>query len=215
MTVVFSHIEPEEAEAAYQWHREFAESDDHIFPRPWDHYRQLAEDGRIVCAREDGEFVGLCYYAQDGNSWEVGGLMVAASQQGRGVGLTLMAITLGNLLIDEDPLSRDESVITHVHECNQAPRKIIKDYLQFEKRGEVHRPGHELPGLKVDEHGIVNGDEFHLVRPNTLLALADWCDGWRDQLGNGTPARIELRESLTLALWAQAFREMADNPAGF
>ncbi|KLO25280.1 hypothetical protein ABW17_30190 [Mycobacterium nebraskense] len=125
MTVVFAHVAPEDAAEAFDWHRAFAEADEHIFPRSWDEFEQLANDWELVCARENGEIVGLCYYTLDGGTWEIGGLMVHRSQQGRGVGSTLMRITLGNLLFDLDPLSRGESIISHVHRDNNAPRKII------------------------------------------------------------------------------------------
>ncbi|KLO41375.1 hypothetical protein ABW17_14130 [Mycobacterium nebraskense] len=68
----------------------------------------------------------------------------------------------------------------------------------------------QLPGLKIDENGMVNGDVFALAKPQSLIALAEWCDVWADELTDGTPAHIELRELATLEVWARAFRQMAD-----
>ncbi|MEY8015263.1 GNAT family N-acetyltransferase [Mycobacterium servetii] len=216
MSVVISHVRPEEAGGAYEWHRGFAASNDHLFPRTREHYAELAENYQAFAAREDGDYLGLCYYAQDEQSteWEVGGLMVAANQRGRRLGMTLMAVTLGNLLIDVNPLEAVEGeapqwIISHVIKGNDAPRGIIVDRLKFAHRKPVKIPSEVLPGLRTQEDGMVHGDEFEMTVPATLIALAEWCDGWTGQLGDGTPAEIELREMLTLRDWAEAFREMA------
>lgn len=212
MTVVIRHVRPDEAWDAYQWHRTFADSDDHIFPRTWDTYRTFAENYQLVVAVEDGEFLGLCYYAQDEETheWEIGGLMVAPGQQGRRIGSTLMCVALGNLLIDIDPLAIGEGVISHVIKGNSAPRGIIVRLLKFDHRREVRIPGHVLPGLKTEDDGMVHGDEFELSIPESLIALALWSAGWIGQLPDGSDAHIDLREGLTLADWSDAFMEMAN-----
>lgn len=212
MTVVFRHVQPDEALDAFRWQQTFAESDNHIFPRTWDDYRNFAENFQLVVAVEDGQFLGLCYYAFDESSreWEIGGLMVDPNQQGRRIGSTLMSFALGNLLIDINPLEVDEWVISHVIKGNDAPRGIITARLAFEHRTAVRIPSDRLPGLKTEADGMVHGDEFELVAPNSLLALAGWCWEWTGELPDGSDAIIDLREGLTLSDWADAFLEMAD-----
>ncbi|WP_190242442.1 GNAT family N-acetyltransferase [Rhodococcus ruber] len=211
MTVVIAHVQPGEASEAYQWHRGFAASNNHLFPRSRAHYETLTENYQVVAARERGEFVGLCYYAQDGESdeWELGGLMVGTNQRGRGLGATLMYVTLGILLVDVNPLEVDEWIISHVIKGNDAPRSIIADRLKFKIRRQVKIPAEVLPGLMTQEDGMVHGDEFELTIPATLNALADWCDAWTGTLRDGTPAHIELREGMTPAAFAEASRELA------
>ena len=207
---VFAHVDPQTAHDAFRWHREFAAADEHIFPRTWNDYETLAADWRVFCAREaDGSYMGLAYFDQDDDTWEVGGLMVAPAHRGLRVGSTLMRLTLGHLLFEEDPLDRGESVVAHVHAENQAPRPTIEGALRFTHRRTVQIPGSELPGLKTDDAGIIHGDEYELAIPDSLLALAEWCEAWPDSLNDGRPARIELREYTTLEMWAAAFRKMA------
>ncbi|MBU8825817.1 GNAT family N-acetyltransferase [Mycolicibacterium goodii] len=216
MTVVFAHAEPDEAMSAFFWHRGFAAADDMLFPRSREEYERLAHDGRIVKAIEDGMFVGLCYYTWDEHdqSWEVGGLMVDKTKRGRSLGSVIMRVTLGHLLFEEEPLSRHERIITHVHSQNNAPRNVIEHQLKFAYKGQVAIPSDELPGLAADVDGYVRGDLFELV-PDTLHALAAWCDGWDGTLRDGSPAEIELMDGVSVNLWARAFRAMADDPIGF
>jgi Acetyltransferase (GNAT) family len=211
MTVVIANGDRDNARDAFYWHRGFsAANEGHLFPRTWGHYMDLADNYQLVCAREGDDYLGLCYYADDDGRWEIGGLMVAANQRGRALGSILMRVTLGNLLIDIDPLANGSTVISHVHADNNAPRRVITDRLKFAHRKRIEVPGHRLPGLKTNAEGMVVGDEFELTK-DSLLVLADWCESWDDRLLDGTPARIELRESLTLGQWSEAFKEMAEN----
>ena len=212
MTVVIANVAPSEARDAFHWYRGFAAANEHLFPHTWDKFQELANEYELVCARDGDHYVGFCYYTQDQDSWEIGGVMVAANQRGRALGSTLVFVTLGNLLIDVQPLTRGETVISYVHRDNNAPRSVITERLKFVYRRSVQVPAQELPGFTVGDDGLVHGDEFEWTRPGTLLALADWCDGWQDKLRDGSPARVELRDQLTLPEWAEAFRQMATNP---
>lgn len=212
MAVVIRHVTRQDANDAFLWHCEFSAADENLFPRTWDQFEVLANEFQLICAVEDGNYVGLCYYVQDEKGrWEVGGLMVAANQQDRSLGSVLTYIALSNLLVDEQPLERGEPVISHVHRDNKAPRGLV-ERLKFVFRQRIKVPGASLPGLKTDDEGFVHGDEFELSKPDTLLVLADWCDGWAGELRDGTPADIQLRQGLTLAQWAEALREIAAAP---
>ena len=209
MAVTFAHVEPDEAWGVFQWHRGFAAADNHLFPRTWEHYEALANDSQVVKASDERGLLGLAYYALDGSCWEVGGLMVAASKRGSGVGATLMRVTLGHLLFEENPLERGESVIAHVHRDNAKPRTIIEEHLRFQFTKHIQARSSDLPGLSADPDGFVYGDEFELSLPASLEALAVWCDSWRGVLLDGSSATIELRDGISLEVWSAAFRDMA------
>ena len=135
--------------------------------------------------------------------------MVPISERGRGLGSIVMRLALGHVLIIADPLASNERVIAHVHAQNDDPRYLIEKKLKFKKTKSVKFPSDQLPGLQTDKDGYVNGDEYEMTVPDTLNALAEWCENWRDQLKDETPARINLLEGTTLQDWASDFRDMA------
>ncbi|MBY0287493.1 MAG: GNAT family N-acetyltransferase [Mycobacteriaceae bacterium] len=216
MTVVFAHVDPAHARDAFHWHRGFAAANDMLFPRSWAEYENLANDGRIVCATEDGLYLGLCYYTWDDSEeeWEVGGLMVDSRQRKRSLGSILTRVTLGHLLFEEEPLSRHERIISHVHRQNDAPRRLVEDQLGFTFVREITVESARVPGLPVEADGLVHGDLFQLAHPYTVELLALWCESWEGKLRDKTPAEIELFEGVTVQLWGQAFRRMAEDPIG-
>jgi hypothetical protein len=56
----------------------------------------------------------------------------------------------------------------------------------------------------------VTGYEFELVNPDSLIALAEWCEAWNDKLSGGRDARIVFgQKAQNLKIWAHAFRDMA------
>jgi hypothetical protein len=195
---------------AYQWHRGFAAHNDFILPRPWHEYKSFADEGQLWCARTDsGDFLGLAYYAYDARAWELGGLMVASSKRSVGLGSTLARLVLGHLLYNEDPTSRGEIVMTRIHVDNAEVIPLAEKVLGFRKKpGTVQR---EWSGKTPESPAVIKtGYEFHLVKPDTLLMLADWCDESEDTFGEGKPARILFSQRRqTLRHWAVAFREMA------
>jgi hypothetical protein len=213
MPVVITHVQPEEARDAHIWHHGFSSANDHLFRRTREEYDEFAASGQLRCARDgDGNYLGFCYHAQDENTleWELGGVMVDVQRRGKAIGLTLLSVTLGDLLIDANPLAEGQSVISHVIKGNDAPRGLLTTRLKFTHRRELVIPAHELPGLHIQPDGNVHGDEFEMTVPGTLNALANWCDDWTGTLRDGTPAEIELRENQTIALWAEGLRDMAE-----
>jgi hypothetical protein len=208
--VEFSIVDPDEGREAYQWHRGFAASNDCIFPRRWEDYESLAAQGQVWFARnQNGDYLALSYFCFDNGTWEVGGLMAGAQERGKGVGSIIARLTLGHLLFEEDPLDRRESVIAHVHVENGAPLPIIKNVLKFRFSRSIKVAGSDLPGLRTNKEGYVEGHEYELVKPDTLNALAEWCENWKGKLKDGRGVNIVLPPYTSLALWADAFRDMA------
>jgi GNAT superfamily N-acetyltransferase len=72
--------------------------------------------------------VGLVYAILDvgAATWEVGGLAVAESSQGLGIGTLLMRFALAHTIVYEQPWQNGQELITHVHEANMDPRRILK-----------------------------------------------------------------------------------------
>ena len=210
MAVQFCPVNPSEGREAYRWHRGYAASNDHLFPRTWPAYERMANDGQVWCAKdEEGDFLALAYSTLDGDAWEVGGLMVAVQEKGKGIGSIIARLTLGHLLFEEDPLGNGQRVIAHIHALNDEPRHLFEDVLKFSITNRVCIPVSELPGLKANADGYVEGDELGLVNPQTLTDLASWCRAWKDRLKDGRAAAIVLRDGISLEMWADAFDDMA------
>ncbi|HUN25388.1 MAG TPA: hypothetical protein VMU67_03700 [Steroidobacteraceae bacterium] len=204
----FCLVEPENGLGAYQWHRGFAAANNHLFPRTWEVYERLAADGQVWCARDGREFAALAYFLLDQGAWEVGGLMVSTQARSKGIASVLARLTLGHLLFTEDPLSRGERVVMHVHRENPDPRALIERKLRFKLAREIEADGSEFPGLRQNAHGKVQGDEFEIGIPESLLALAEWCDSWSGSLTDGSAAVVTLSPHTSLSMWAEAFRDM-------
>jgi len=137
--------------------------------------------------------------------------MVATQERGKGIGSIIARLTLGHVLFAEDPLNRVESVIAHVHAENDKPRLLLEKALKFRLSQRINVPGSELPGLRTNAAGEVEGDEFELVKPKTLVALAQWCDTWNGRLKDHREAQIILSPGTSLSMWASAFHDMASH----
>lgn len=209
----FRLIDETESREAFRWHSGFASANDALFPRPYKEFAKLAENRQLWCAQNSitDDFLALAYahFDADNRIWEVGGLMVAVQHRRKGLGSIIMRLTLGHLLFEEDPIDSGCEVIAHVLESNKEPRATIENCLKFQRSKKVIIPGSALPGLRTNEDGNVVGDEFRMARPETLIALASWCDQWHDRLKDGTRATIKLRDGVSLDSWAQAMRGRA------
>jgi hypothetical protein len=201
--VEYSLVPPDKLRKAYEWHRNFAALDDHILPRQWDEYAKFAEARQLWCAMNDGaDFLGLAYSIFDAGAWELGGLMVAPSERRSSIGSTLAHLVLGHLLFSEDPLRFNQTVMLHIHIENTEVIPLAETVLGFRRVGRIKREWHSArPGRPAV---TAEGYEFHLVNPNSLELLANWCD---HEDAKGT--RILFPEPWqSLKLWAAAFRDM-------
>lgn len=207
--VHFQRIAHEDKGEAYEWHRLVAEADEHLFPRTQDAFDILISQRSIWFARDDlNDIIGMAYYAPDGEDWEVGGLMIADEFRSKGIGSILMRLALGTVLTELDPLASNQRVVAHVHRDNPLPRSLIEKALKFGFSKSVKIPADALPGLKADDDGFIHGDEFLLTVPDSLIALAVWCEQWGGVLKDGDNATITLPRNQSLNEWATDLREM-------
>jgi len=211
MKILFSPVDPSEGEAAFSWHKAYAATNDLLLPREPSEFECMVNEGQIWCAKDTGNnYLALAYSNFDcnANAYEIGGLMVATGKEKIGIGSTITRLTLGHLLFEESPLENGYRIIAHIHALNPKPRPLFEKALKFEKTDSVCIPGEKLPGLRVNAEGMVVGDELSLVSPDTLIDLANWCMRWPGTLKDGSPAEIELREDISLSIWADAFKDM-------
>lgn len=174
-------------------------------------FEAIVERGYAWSALDrEGDYLALAYANFDDRSstWELGGLMVGTSERGRGYGSTLMRLALGHLLFEENPLELNHKVVAHVLKSNPDPRPIIEQCLKFEFSKVVKIPATSMPGLRANAAGVIEGDEFHLVVPDTLIALADWLESWDGKLKNKERVTVILRSNVSFDDWIAALRDM-------
>ncbi len=209
--ILFSAIEAEDCFSAHDWHAKFAEADDALYPRDRDDFESMVMAGSVWAAKSPaGDYLALAYasYNEETRVCEIGGLMVAEEARGRGLGGTIMRLTLAHMLLEENLLAiPNVRIVAHVVEGNERPLGIIKKMLRFRHAGPVKIPERELPGLRSRD-GYVHGDEFELAFPDTISALAEWAESWNGHLNGGT-AHIELRNGVSMGDWAQALKAIA------
>lgn len=210
--ILFSAIDHSDCMEAYHWHRGFQAANAALFPRTLDAFEDLVMAGAVWAAKDThGNYLAQAYAAFDEGSLEceIGGLMVAQSQRGQGLGATIMRLALVHALLEESILDIPNArIVAHVLSSNQDPRGIIENRLLFKKVKSVEIPADHLPGLKADDDGFIRGDEYEIQLPATLSALADWAERWTDHINGGSDALIELRPNVSMELWAKALRDL-------
>ena len=194
--ILFSAIELDDCQSAHQWHRGFVGANDALFPREHDDFQSMVMDGSVWAAKStSGDYLAMAYssYDEAKKVCEIGGLMVVTAERGKGLGATIMRLTLAHALLEENLLSvPGVRIITHALEGNSEPLPIIEKALKFHRVGPVRYPATQLPGLRSKD-GYVHGDEFEISLPETLSSLADWAEQWKGEL-KGATAHIELRQ---------------------
>ncbi len=214
--VTFGIIPRELAREAYQWHRGFAGNYEYIFPRVWEDYLRLVEERQAWCVWDERrDFLGSSYFVfdEEHRSWEIGGIMVVKAERKTGMAGILGRLVVGHVLIAESPLKNKDRVIAHVHAENQSPLGLLTGALKFTKpSGDPQEfDGSKLPGLKQNEKGKVPGFELSITIPDTINAIADWCDGFEGKLKDNRPVELLLPTDLDLKAWARALRSMVSS----
>lgn len=198
---------PRNSRKAYEWHRGFASANPHISLREWDEYKKLANEWRIIAAKDHSEnYIGLGYIDLIQSDWVIGGLMTANSHRRSGIGLAITCLALANILVFEKPLPRNERIVAYVANPNSSPLFLV-DKLAFRKTGNRH--ARDLIDLESAATIPSFSDEYEITIPGTLNALSQWFNNWTGNLGDGTPVSLELRGGMLLNKWCQILAAMA------
>lgn len=163
------------ATAAYEFHKQIASSNAHIWPRDEHQIEEMAREGSLFGLWCGGSIVGLVYARLDeeSSSWEIGGLTIDKGSQRRGFGTLLVRFALAHTLAFQQPWQNGQEIVAHVHEANDEPRRLLAN-LGFIRSRSVTVPATAAPAsMRRDEHGNVVGDEFTFSRDGAA-SLARW-----------------------------------------
>jgi GNAT superfamily N-acetyltransferase len=209
VSFIFLQIPTTSAEEAFAFHLSIASSNEHIWPRTEEQIKQFSDDGELFGVREatSGEFVALCYATLEGNEWELGGLLVADSVQGLGLGTALVRFALAYTIATQRPWFYGQEVIAHVHEANQDPRNLLKR-VGFEQFDKVEIPGDQAPAsMKRNAEGKLVGDKFRFP-PHAVAELSRWFnEDFRGTLADGATQIIFEARTGGLDSLREALRE--------
>lgn len=187
-----------------------ASKNPHIWPRSMEEIRAYCDDGCLFGAWLDSEMVALCYAAEDGSEFEIGGLAVDAAIRDIGLGTFLVRMALVQTIAYERPWKNGYTIIAHVHRDNQDPRNLLAR-LGFVFVRTVHVPAANAPtSMARNADGTITGDLFHFSVEG-LRELERWLtkefngtlgrDTRKVEVTLGAPATLELlREALTQEL---------------
>ncbi|MDE2403408.1 MAG: GNAT family N-acetyltransferase [Sphingomonadales bacterium] len=217
---LFSAIEHGQCAAVHQWHRGFAGANRAIAPRDYDFFELLAWDGCVWAAMSDeGDFLALAYAAFDEDEavCEIGGLMVDVRYRGNGLGSTVARLALCHALVSENLLAvpgvriiarvlREPQEMADAH-AQERRFTIIEDVLRFRHARQYALQNGEIENLVCDD-GFFVVDEYEMVIPDTIAALADWARSWTGFVGGDKPALVEFHDGVDMALWTQALERM-------
>ena len=159
---------------------------EHLWPRTFAEFRELAEEGCLYEALEttsgEEKLVGLCYVKHGEEPLsaateraEFGGVYVTAACRGWGIAQALGIVAISNHFVWDPPKGR---MIAHVHEHNPLPRSLLEKQLGFVRNGEEIPPAAAVPAnMKRNAQGQVVGHLFEFQR-TTLLKFADWIESF-------------------------------------
>jgi len=148
-------------DAAFAFHRD--NLGEFIWPLPDNMFRQVIEEHQAIAVEQGGEIAGICYVKPDGKElddvvrWEFGGLFLAPSLRGLGLGALLSSVAIAAVArADGRP------VMGYVHQDNQEGLGLV-----------VHRLGFRMPRRTIrlgpdDAAGYLRRDSAGFATANVL-----------------------------------------------
>lgn len=130
------------------------------------------------------QFVALCYVALDSNEkeFELGGLVTDPALHGLGLGTFLARFALAHTLAFQRPWNYGQTVIAHVHEANDEPRRIL-EHLGFGFPSKVEVPDAIAPpSMRKNEEGKLIGHKF-VLQSRAANTLGTWLETFNGKLG--------------------------------
>jgi ribosomal protein S18 acetylase RimI-like enzyme len=211
-------VDSSAAANAFDFHRAITASDPHVWPRSEAQIKAYADDQCLFGAWRDssGELVGIVYVVPIDDQWEVGGLSVDPSCQGKGIGSALVKFALAHTMAWSQPWKSKrrpkQQVVAHIHKENAAPRKIFSG-LGFIHSKTVTIPGDKAPpSMKRDQSGNVCGDELRFTRDG-LINLSRWFnEEFKGVLSRGDELEFDLGKDTLDNLRAALRGSEGDSP---
>lgn len=179
-------------DAAFAFHRD--NLGEFILPLSDDTFRQIVEERQAIAVEQGGEIAGICYVKPDGKEfddvvrWEFGGLFLAPSLRGLGLGALLSSVAIAAVArADGKP------VMGYVHQDNQESLGLLVHRLGFRMTRRTIRLGpDEAAGyLRRDSAGFATANVLSL--PDAAMArIADVVEHLDDGLRSRS-GRISVR----------------------
>lgn len=191
---------------AYAFHKDACATDPHLKPRGEAEILEYAEEGFLFGAwTSSGELVGTVYAVLDETTspkqWEIGGLTISESYRARGIGSILAKFALAHTMAQERPWKPTRSVklpvVAHVHQENNAPRKLLTSAGFTHHKSVTIPPELVPPSMKRDASGNVVGDELRFTADG-LRKLAEWFESFTGLLPNNDKVEFGLGDEGTL-----------------
>lgn len=191
--LVFKQVLSELAPEAHNFHK--GKLTEYLFPRSEEDFRRLADDESLYAAFDtdaDNKMIGVALVDEatelDGKTrrWEFGGVFVEEEYRQYGVGTALGVISISNHLV-WNATGDEARLISHVHEFNPLPRRMMTEHLGFVQDGEESPPFEPPASMKRNADGKVVGHLF-VFQNHELARFADFIERWygtRVILGKG------------------------------
>lgn len=172
---------PRERDPTFAFH--LAHADEYIWPRTAQEFERLIDELLVyIVLAPDGSLRGLCYVREENGEWEFGGVYLEPVVRGRGLARVLGHSALGTAFA----LQRPERLIAHVHEFNEAPRKLLPA-LGFRVTGEKAMPPVDLAPetMRRNANGEIVGDVYEYDR-SSLICTIEWLESFRPEASGAT-----------------------------
>jgi hypothetical protein len=158
----------------------------------------------------------MCYAMsnEEETEYEIGGLIVAPTAQKLGLGTILTRFAVAHVIANERPWHDNRTIISFIHESNNAPRKIFDrswfKYLHKEPVPEERAPS----SMKRNADGKLVGDKFLFPR-SAVRDLSRWLNEEFDgKLLDGRSIEIDLPPAGLIGLKAALLEEIAAMESG-
>ncbi len=208
---VLRRASEERVSALLEFHKKHA--GEYLFPRNLAQFQKLVEDKCLYEVIEKSadteEPVGICYIAQEATRDEFGGVFVRDDVRNLGVGRVLGCCAISNHYFFSPP----PILIAHVHEMNEAPRRLLTVHLGFIQNGEETLPTEDAPlSMARNKAGDVVGHVFEFKR-ETLAQFADWIEQFTGTFEGKNSIVSALKIDLDIMSdrdkWVQLLRQVA------
>lgn len=190
--ILFARARCEDIDTVLRFHEE--QATEFLWPRIRNDFERLSDEGALFIAYSINQhgggkiIVGMCFVMEGCEEdertvrWEFGGISVSNRLRGCGLGSALGKLAISSHYLMDFDRRGDSRLIAHVHEENDLPRRMLREHLGFEQKGQETPPSEVVPeNLKRNPEGKVVGDLF-LFNKAVLNSFADWLEAYSGQI---------------------------------